>query len=184
MKGIRFLLLVMAICLASGVKAQFYDDADDIYYYVEYKDGAFVNNEGVYGKEGRVLVFNFDGKKAATLVAYAKYGGEVRGSVKDYIKNNPAYYEERVENEEYDLNYISNNTYKYKYRLGNGEEEYITYGFSYDREILNFHSHYWKSPNYFGDSCGWVDLHKTYKKVDKSFFKVGRSRTPSGTLHE
>ena len=36
MKAKRLLFLVMAICLASGVKAQFYDSADDIYYYLEY----------------------------------------------------------------------------------------------------------------------------------------------------
>lgn len=35
MKTKRLLFLVMAICLASGVRAQFYDGPDDIYYYVE-----------------------------------------------------------------------------------------------------------------------------------------------------
>ena len=38
MKAKRLLFLVMAICLASGVKAQFYDGHSDIYFYITAKD--------------------------------------------------------------------------------------------------------------------------------------------------
>lgn len=61
MKAKRLLLLVMAICLASGVKAQFYDEPDDIYYYVS------CDGNGQVDDDGYVLIFNFDGNKACEL---------------------------------------------------------------------------------------------------------------------
>ena len=85
MKAIRLLFLIMAICLTSGVRAQFYDGPDDIYYYVaeyhehdEYKSTSF--SAGYYTgrtlrdryedeNKAKVLIFNFDGTKAASLVS-------------------------------------------------------------------------------------------------------------------
>ena len=48
----------MAICLTSGVKAQFYDCPDDIYYYVS------CDKDGQVKENGSVYIFNFDGRKA------------------------------------------------------------------------------------------------------------------------
>ena len=62
----------MAICFASGVKAQFYDSADDIYYYISYDE---TTNPG-YLPNRWVYIFNFDGKKAC----WWGYG-----ATKDYI---------------------------------------------------------------------------------------------------
>ena len=186
MKGFRFLLLVMAICLASGVKAQFYDSADDIYYYVEYKDGSFVEN-------GRVLIFNFDGAKAAELSGrfdrleiWDREGIKVN-DVKDNMKKNPLYYDEKVETQEYELKYINSNTYQCKsIRSHQGDFAYINFKFSYDRNTLDFLHHYWYTDplSRLNGYYGWSDKKILFKKVDKSFFKVGRSRTPSNTLHE
>ena len=175
MKELRFLLLVTVICLASGVKAQFYDSADDIYYYVEWKNGK-------YGAD--VYIFNFDGRKACRW-----YNSVVL--MKDYLKRNPSYYEEKVETADYSfLKYITYNTYQ----EGNSEY-YINYQFSSDRQTLTEIRHYHKFEQveeWWGGypitrsvDRGFVDeVFGIYKKVDKSFFKVGRSRTPSGTLHE
>ena len=191
MKGFKLLLLVMAICLASGVKAQFYDGPDDIYYYVEYKDGNIVEN-------GKVFVFNFDGKKAAILSsAFGKrsvdYMGYVGGNtsisdVKNYLKNNPSYYEEKVESTEYELEYTSSNTYQCKSTETEGKrgQAYANFTFSSNRNTLEYVHHYWYTDPFvrLNGYYGWDDVKKTYRRVDKSFFKVGRSRTPSNTLHE
>ena len=176
MKELRFLLLVMAICLASGVKAQFYDSADEIYYYVQWKDGKYGNN---------VRIFNFDGRKACIWYDYVN-------SLKETFKDNPSYYEEKVETTEYKYNYIGNNVYQFI--CSDGKENY-KYQFSYDRQTLTVIRYYHKHEGYYemfggypiyrSADKGWVDeVEGIYKKVDKSFFKVGRSRTPSGTLHE
>lgn len=190
MKAKRLLFLVVAVCLASGVKAQFYDGADDIYYYVEYKDGIIVEN-------GKVFVFNFDGRKAAILSsAFGKnsvsYKGYVGGNtsvndVKSYLKSSPLYYEEKVESTEYELEYTSSNMYQCKStETGRSGQAYANFTFSSDRNTLEYFHHYWYTDplNRLNGYYGWDDVKKTYKRVDKSFFKVGRSRTPSSTLHE
>lgn len=185
MKELRFLLLVMAICLASGVKAQFYDGPDEIYYYVEeyYEyERSYIDYKSVYGpqlvytgqwirkdprkNEEKVLVFNFDGMKAAELSGLLD--GERAYAVKSNLQRNPSYYEERVETTNYNWEYessLSGTSYKHpSLRSSN-------YTFSYDRNELTVEGHNGHSIN-------------KYKRVDKSYFKVGRSRTPSSTLHE
>lgn len=184
MKGLRFLLLGLAVCLASGVKAQFYDSADDIYYYVTYKNGEYTNG---------CLVFNFDGKKGCVLNEYINDEGNVVSYTVDKIKNlireRPTYFEEQTEILEYKLQYSSNNTYTstsiYKdnyydnvLHIQRSEiyNEIYSYRFSNDRKTLYYTCK--ERDNKVGTT------ERTYKLVDKSFFKVGRSRTPSGTLHE
>lgn len=195
MKGLRFLLLGMAICLASGVKAQFYDSADDIYYYVEYKDGSFVDN-------GKVLIFNFDGQKACVL------DNTTIGSVKDKIKSKSDYYEEKVETTDYNYEYVyyDGTSYQHKgsqysYFLNGTSKKgnvYTRYTFSSNRNFMYNNSYKIETSTYsYIRSTPPFDLVTTpektstidmsggkYKRVDKSFFRVGRSRTPSGTMHE
>lgn len=175
MKAKRLLFLVMVICLASGVKAQFYDSADDIYFYVEYKNGAFVD-------DGKVRVFNFDGKKAA-LLNHNFYDGDGDGpfflsvkKIKNKLKNSPDYFEQLVETTNYDVDYTGTLSYVYKssYRAFGVAKSFVEkYTFSSSRKEL-----------YVDDLDGGFTKKTTYKKVDKSFFRVGRSRTPSGTLYE
>lgn len=192
MKGFRLLLLVMAICLASGVKAQFYDSADDIYYYVECGDN------GQTKENGYVFIFNFDGRKAA----------ELSGALNDPIPNKPreypcvsdvkknlqrsqTYYDDKIENTEYNVEFVSGNTYKgntyVEYYAPNGYQawfgEYFTFDFLNNREVLSL-SRTVSLGNYGTGFNSSNTKQEKYKKVDKSFFKVGRSRTPSNTLHE
>ena len=176
MKELRFLLLGLVICLASGVKAQFNDSADDIYYYVE------CDNNGQIKDNGWVFIFNFDGRKAC-------YWNESVGSVKSSLKSNPSYYEEKVETTEYILKYNSYNTY----RKDDGGSEYRDFYFSNLRNDLTITKHYNKTiipyaPNgmmMLGMAYKeWTDEKSKYKKVEKSFFKIGRSRTPSSTMYE
>jgi len=175
MKKRRLLFIVMAICLASGVKAQFNDSADDIYYYVECdKDGQIKDN-------GQVYIFNFDGHKAC-------YWNYVVSSVKGYLQSNPSYFEEKVETTEYDLKYTSGNTYRKK----DGGDAFRDFKFSYSRSSMTETRHwektevpYWNGlPAYGMAYKKWVDDITNYKKVEKSFFKIGRSRTPNNTMYE
>lgn len=197
MKAKRLLFLVMAICLASGVKAQFYDSADDIYYYVEeyheYEDSYWTYNAfGGLDKQhfiGRikterpekdnacVLIFNFDGTKAANLSGGEgnkawEYGGQY-SVVKNNITKNPSWYEDKIETTEYNIKYYSSSSsgIVYKYQKYSRLPEY-TYTFSKDRKSLKLVSSK-EHPTTF-----------VYKRVDKSEFRVGRSRTPSRSLYE
>lgn len=194
MKGFRFLLLVLAICLASGVKAQFYDGPDDICYYVEdyfeYEDyywdmypGTTIPKSPHYTGQiktrktetdkATVLVFNFDGLKAAELTE--TYKGKHISFVKAAIASNPTCYEDKIETTEYDIKYVSNSSSKTTYKKDGGTTyTSYTYTFSSDRQTLKCANS--QNPEHLAITV--------YKKVDKSFFKVGRSRTPSSTLHE
>ena len=174
------MLLGLAICLTSGVKAQFYDSADDIYYYVECdKDGQVKDN-------GQVYIFNFDGRKAC-------YWNYTVSSVKSSLQSNPSYFEEKVETTEYNLKYTSGNTY----RKSDGGEAYRDFYFSYSRSSMTETNHWLKTvvPQVNAGMYGtlpaiglaykeWTDDKTNYKKVEKSFFKIGRSRTPSSTMYE
>lgn len=180
MKGLRFMLLGLAICLASGVKAQFYDSADDIYYYLMYEreyDMPYLDtmhgfpqwktnhkketyNESEEAVCGRVIIFNFDGNKAAILANNYNIS-----SVKSYLQQSSSYFEDKVETTEYKLKYSSSSSGTV-YKEGNN-----TYTFSYDRNTLVSYNPSNTNKCY-------------YKRVEKSFFKIGRSRTPNGTLHE
>lgn len=180
MKAKRLLFLVMAICLASGVRAQFYDSADEIYYYVE------CDKNDQIKENGQVYIFNFDGRKACCWSSSVS-------SIKSSLQNNPSCYEEKVETTEYDLKYTSGNTY----RKDNGGGEYRDYNFSYSRSSLTIHRHYQETvvPEQWAFGIGmvklygmahkeWMDKTTTYKKVEKSFFKIGRSRTPTSTMYD
>jgi len=192
MKGFRFLLLVMVICLASGVKAQFYDGPDDIYYYVKCGDN------GQPQENGYVFIFNFDGRKAAELSG--ALNDPIPDKPRDYpdvsdvkknLQRSQTYYDDKIENTEYKIEYVSGNTYKgntyIEYIAPNGYQawfgEYFTFDFSNNREVLSL-SRTVSLGNYGTGFNSSNTEQEKYKKVDKSFFKVGRSRTPSSTLHE
>ena len=191
MKAKRLLFFVMAICLVSGVKAQFYDSADDIYYYVEYKDGNLVTTP-----KADVLVFNFDGRKAALLnrdeslshIPEIAYYSEVC----DKMRSNINYYEERVENVSYNVYYDSSKQaycIEFKNTIGQnlftGAPHIVNYDyqftFSSDREFCYLNC---KTRDNVGGPGFNGSSKKVFKKVSKSYFKSGRSRTPSGSLYE
>lgn len=182
MKAKRLLFLVMAICLASTVKAQFYDSADDIFYYLEdhyeeddfywtYYPGGIPKSPQYTGKKNikksdnpYVLIFNFDGLKAAELTGNSE--GSSVSDVKSKIANNTSWYEDKVETTDYRIRYNSSSP-GVSYKDGS-----VTYEFSRDRNTLK------RIPS------GEHPRIRVYKRVEKSYFKVGRSRTPSGTLYD
>lgn len=185
MKAKRLLFLVMTICLASGVKAQFYDGPDDIYFYVSCDE-----DNGKMDNNGYTLIFNFDGLKAANLAPRKYYGmeGEKVGDVKDNLRRNSSIYEERVEMADYDITFVTSTssgiTYKMKDEYHNATlyiGAYATikkFDFSPNRDILYFVTEYKKAN-------GKTEIIKNlYKRVGKSYFKSGRSRTASGTMYE
>ena len=190
MNKIRLLCFVMAICFTNGAKAQFYDRADEIYYYVEeYFEheeaerkitsiGWIFENTGKMKKEevdkykAYVYVFNFDGRKAAELTGFLN--GLTGSDSQENLKNSPTYYEYKVENTDYGWKFESSSYGETKYNRPNSNHSYI---FSSNRNTL-------KEEWYNVISNEKYLCRRTFKRVDKSFFKVGRSRTPSGTLHE
>lgn len=215
MKAKRLLFLVMAICLASGVKAQFYDSADDIYYYVEEysereetkstqnsyydaflgrqiylptftteKTGKILKEETKESDKG-VLIFNFDGKKAAELTNSGWKGFGI-SSIKKDLQTSASYYEDKVETTDYDLTYSSSS---YKDIIRGTEDEWKAHSTSSSWTVYKRGS---TTVFIFSPDRSTLILHKPssnpaifyYKKVDKSYFKVGRSRTPSSTMHE
>lgn len=164
MKAKRLLFLVMAIGLASGVKAQFYDGPDNIYYYVKYENGEYKYNDVA-------AVFNFDGKKAFNL----SHGTRDVSEIKQNLLKNPNYYEDLLETSDYNLFFIESNSSGIIYSKDEHSTKWI---FSKDRIFLTTRQE-------LGSVNGRpVILEFQYKKVDKSFFKVGRSKTPSGTMYE
>lgn len=181
MKVKRLLFLVMVICLASGVKAQFYDSAEEIYYYLLKSEDGKAPDEN----HQQVAIFNFDGKKACVEYDWLE-------EVKSNLKKDPDYYPELFENKEYDLEY-SYSSYGTCYKSFSTSSDFYpnigritrkhwdTYEFSSDRSSLTRNSRV-TGTNGFNTQTG--DTKRIYKKVDKSYFKVGRSRTPSGTLYE
>ena len=191
MKAKRLLFLVMAICLVSGVRAQFYDGPDDIYYYLlETENGRVVSK-----KEQRVYIFNFDGRKAAMLNLKTNSSDDKFVDVQSNLQRNPNYYEEKVETVSYDMEYKSS-SYKTIYVLehtthimdigGTGHvwvtEYFDTFEFSSDRNTLSLNR---ISKGHAANGTPYTDNDKlVFKKVDKSYFRVGRSRTPSGTMYE
>ena len=112
----------------------------------------------------KVYIYNFDGMTAAELAG--GWNGEDIYIVKRRLQESPSYYEDKVETTEYRWKYVpSSSGVVYQ----NGSYKRI---FSHDRSKLIQDN---------GPDCRFK---KYYKRVDKSYFKVGRSRTPSSTLHE
>ena len=172
MKAKRLLFLVMAICLASGVKAQFYDSADDIYFYLEEsKNGKTISNK-------YVMVFNFDGEKGC-LLEHASIE-----DIQNHLMKTPDYYVELEESKVYRWEYVSSSLgtcYKSQgsTNIPGGITWYSKYTalFSSDRNTLTF-------TDETTAPAGKTTKITILRKVDKSYFKVGRSRTPSGTIYE
>ena len=174
MKAKRLLFLVMAICLASGVKAQFYDGPDDICYYVECDENGKMKDSDSYAK---VTICNFDGQKACSW-------SNTVYEVKKNLRSNPNYYEDKVETTEYLFRYLSNNTYTYI--PCETKDNYMNFVFSNDRSTATFVNHQLDVYGPNRDKTKIFEIKVTYKRVNKNFFnyKVGRSRTPSGSLYE
>lgn len=192
MNKIRFLLLGLAICLAGGVKAQFYDGPDDIYYYLLESE----NGKTVSKSNQRVYIFNFDGRKAAMLNLRPNSPDERIADVQANLQRNPDYYAEKVETTKYDMEYKSS-SYKTVYEMEHTSRVMDpglmpghvwvthyndTFEFSSDRNTLTLNR---IRKGHMANGTPTTDTDRlVFKKVDKSYFKVGRSRTPSGTLHE
>ena len=121
--------------------------------------------------DASTLILNFDGKKAACLCpAFTKVK-----DIKTALSNNSSVYDNKVETAIYDWEFVSSSyegtIYKEPYHSD------YNYLFLSDRTYLTI--------TIKGHDTYWDSIEKTtFKKVDKSYFKVGRSRTPSSTLHE
>ena len=175
----RILIVFIAMCLTSIVNAQFYDGADDIYYYVEEGDNPNL-----------CFIFNFDGRKACVLNQYTEtttyygmYGPEVGtgtnyynfSTVKRMIKNNPNVFDDKVETLDYEMYYdsSSSSTYEvYMFRRTINRNGFVDkFAFTKDRKRLNVTQGY-KNNGYINRNA----TTKTYVLVDKSYFRSGRSR--------
>jgi len=179
MKVKKILFLVMAICLASGVRAQFYDSANDIYYYVvESKDGTSISKQ-----YQDVYVFNFDGRRACQLA------NDRIKTAQSNLRENSDYYGAMVETKKYDMEYTSSSygtCYVRKDFFSFDTEmfgtrnvyETLNFIFSSDRKTLKIHI-----DRHTTGVAGSVDTTTDYvlKRVDKDyilngFFGEGRQR--------
>lgn len=176
MKGLRFLLLGLVICLASGVKAQFYDSANDIYFYLE------ESRDGKTSTNPYVRIFNFDGRKACELANHSPK------DVQSNLKANLDYYGELVETTRYELEYESA-SYGTRYKntsttstTGMGGETWWWnttryYDFSSNRSTLTLKSKTRTETYDFGPMQGInpreSESTTVYRKVDKSYFLNG-----------
>ena len=99
MKAIRLLFLVMALCLASGVKAQFYS-SESVYCYQYVK----TINDGISSKLNRTMFYfvNFQNEMMGyTTASSLKY-------VRQKLLENPDYYSDRA------INNLAENYNKWK----------------------------------------------------------------------
>ena len=210
MNKMRLLCLVMAIPFTCGVKAQFYDSADDIIFYklnrvysrqvftfMNYNTRPFswdrslgelqVVNILDDNKEASVYIWNFDGHKATRL-----RDGYSVNIAKEKLLKSSSFYEDLVETQDYDWTYSSAS---YVERIKNDNNplndwmvSYLpSHGTVYEKgshtiDMVIFSSD--RNKMYRCDHEVVAEYLYEYKRVDKSFFKVGRSRTPSGKLHE
>lgn len=183
---------VLAMCLTNVMRGQFYDSADEICFYVEWNE-----QKNEYAETGKVLIFNFDGEKAAK---FEKHGSGYDTHVKEMLKNNPNYYEELVETTEYKVKFVSSSPYttytsteieslKNPYGFTIDWVYTDTYQFSSDRQKV-YLTYKWSygclDTRYYlsGGTGGSGTEHEIYKRVPKSFFRVGRQRTPSNRIIE
>ena len=79
---------------------------------------------------------------------------------------------------------MSNNTYTYI--PCETKDNYMNFVFSNDRSTATFVNHQLDVYGPNRDKTKIFEIKVTYKRVNKNFFnyKVGRSRTPSGSLYE
>lgn len=181
----RFLFVMLTMCLSCVVNAQFYDDADEICFYVI---------DDTSGTGDYCYVINFDGDRAAILNMYTRaetaytVSGPITGrsdnfsrinEVKNKIKTNPNYYEEKVEDSDYDMLYNSSlsSSYRIVYVRNRSTPSAIckdNFSFSTDRKKMYLTNNY-LSP---------MRKDIPYKRVDKSYFRSGRSRNSSSRMYE
>lgn len=156
---------LILILLSNKVYSQFYDSEDKIMFYkCELLDG--VVNES--STNNLAKVFNFDGNKATDFYNDATSAP----TVKNKLKSNKYFFENKVYESKYDLKYrsdLSNSSWVVYsvYRSGSSWVRPWTdfYFFSHDRKTMIY-----KASSY---NTEW-----TYKLVDKSYFiEEGRRRS-------
>ncbi len=147
MKGLRILLLGLAICLASGVKAQIYNSEALFYLAPEYK---------LTNPQATVYVMRF---KNGVLYHYRNGFGENLIDVSNNIKNNDNYYENKTsEWKEGDVG----TTKKYDSSMSN--EKWVVYS-HYNAYIPGFgempaivaHTDYWAHKKDLSQYMTWSE---------------------------
>lgn len=205
MKQLLFTLVVLLS--ATMAYAQIEDPADEIHYFVKCEKSDIMI-DGALPKvhdNTEVLIFNFDGEKACLLNYVPERGVDVLKKVKQNMRTNPNYYEDLVETNDYDVEYegVELFTYLYKFDWQQITHETIT---GNGLEIKHFYSDKYYIQNYgsgptslrrvsdwiffcpayplFPDAGKHIVTETYFKKVPKSFFRSGRSKTPNKKLIE
>lgn len=168
-------MLFMMMCVVYTAKAQFYDSANEIYFYKA--DNS--ENSNAY-----VLVFNFDGRKAALLEQ------TTCASIQSNLKNDMDYYGKLVETTDYSLKYESSasgtrytteKTYSTTGLWLPGETWWhnttTNYDFSSSRYTLTVSSktisQSYEIAQVAGANPSTRESTSTYTKVDKNYFING-----------
>ena len=116
MKAKRLFFLVMAICLASGVRAQFYDD--DVYFYAR-------AGESISDKKTVLIIVHFNGHHMF------KFGNSVE-RIQNNLRKSPTYYDEYMKSQSHD---------RYKYSSEYSNSQKVTYVWP-QRRVSTFMANY------------------------------------------
>ncbi len=160
--------VVLSSCCINDVKAQFYDDEDEIFFYLKIgHNGRMYDDEGIRANNG-TYVFNFDGEKATNFSSLVS-GYMTRLKAISNLKENINYYEDNVYNVKYDIKYrddLSDSSWEVYsiYQVGYFGSSWTSYYyFSHDRKTMIY-----KESNSTGE---WI-----YKLVDKDYYVPNESR--------
>jgi len=159
--------LLFVFCVKVG-SAQFYDGADDIYFYVNVKEPVWC------------IVLNFDGDKATCFSSGMEGYQFSRNKVSEILNSNQRYYEDRTQDALYKMNYTNlfdGVAYMWSVRrdglYGSWYDSYVM-EFSDDRGTL-FYKCYPQNTSPTRNTK--PSKTETYKKVSKSeFLTRGRRR--------
>ena len=201
------LLFTMVIFISVTMSyAQIEDRADEIHYFVKCEESDLMfDTEPEVHDNTEVLIFNFDGKKACLLNYVPGIGVDVLKKVKQNMRTNPDYYEDLVETNDYDVKYVTAELFTYVYQLdrqeishetitGNGleiihyysDKYYIRYFDSAPSSLKRVSDWVFYCPAYplFPGAGKHIITENHFMKVPKSFFRSGRSKTPSKKMIE
>lgn len=157
-KKILSLLVVLLSTWSGNVAfAQFYDDEDEIHFYVKIDDGV------------ECFVCNFDGERATYFKAHGEHSGYYSvNNIRKYLSENPNYFENKVYSAVYDLTYTDNypsTSYIVIHQTSSGYRYRHLYTFSSDKSIM------------YKRTLDGSSRVQEFKKVPKEYFLPGRKRS-------
>ena len=160
-KFLSLMVVLMSTWFGNDVCAQFYDDEDEIHFYVEIKGGV------------ECFVCNFDGERATYFKTHSEHTGYYSvNNIRKYLAKDSNYFENKVYSVVYDLTYTDDypsTSYIAVHQTSTGYTYKHLYTFSSDKSIMY--------KRYLNGSKRVQE----FKKVPKEYFFLGRKRSNLNT---